>query len=313
MIVEKFLCLVLNIDIGVHMENNNKINVAAGALVGYGVYKFTPTICYKVRKATIGRILDAPLTTEQISVYSKAGQDLFESKFKPKGYSILDLSKPENLDFPERSLRSLEQYYDNKIALSKNFISKLYTKYKKAMVRKDNIRQHKQVVEGSNAYYWVKNRSVVINMEKKPVYLFHEFGHAIDYSMEGISKSMSTIWRNPSLRRGLFGGVVITSLLTNQKSKEDLEKAKFGEKFVQFIKRNGALIVGAFLVPSTLEEIMANLNGQKLAKEFVPKAHMPRVTKSHMNSAIGYILYPIIMGGSVYLANKLRDKIVQKA
>ena len=294
------------------MENNNKMNVAAGALVGYGVYKFTPTICNKIRRATVGRLLDAPLTAEQVAVYNKAGQDLFESKFKSKGYSILDLSKPENKDFPEISLRSLEQYYDGKIASSKNFISKLYTKYKKAVIRKDNIRQHKQVVEGSNAYYWVKNRSVVINMEKKPVYLFHELGHAIDYSIDGVSKSMSTIWRNSTLRRGLFGGVIITSLLANPKSKEDLKNAKFGEKVVQFVKRNGALIVGAFLIPSTLEEILANLNGQKLAAEFVPKAHMPRVTKSHINSAIGYILHPIIMGGSVYFANKLRDKIASK-
>ncbi len=294
------------------MENkNNTINAAAGLLTGYGVYKLTPIVCNKIRRATISRLLDTPLSAEQIAVYKQTGHDLFESKFKSKGYSILDVANAEQRAVVEESMKSVEQYYDQRIASSKNFISKLYNKHRKKVVMKENLVKHNQVLDGSNAYYWVKKGAVVINMDKKPVYLFHEFGHAIDYSINGVKQSMSSIWRNPTLKKLLFGSVLLTSLLTNPKSKEDLENASNGEKFIQSVKKNSGLIVGAFLVPSTLEEIIANLNGQKLAKEFVPKAHMPRVTRSHIHSAVGYLLYPIFVGGGMYLANKVRDKIAE--
>lgn len=294
------------------MENkNNTINSATGLLAGYGVYKLTPIVCNKIRRATISKFLDTPLSAEQIAVYKQAGQDLFESKFKSKGYSILDLANAEQRSVVEESMKSVEQYYDQRIASSKNFISKLYNKHRKKVVMKENLVKHNQVLDGLNAYYWVKKGAVVINMDKKPVYLFHEFGHAIDYSINGVKQSMSSIWRNPTLKKLLFGSVLLTSLLTNPKSKEDLEKANNREKFIQSVKKNGGLIVGAFLLPSTIEECLANINGQKLAKEFVPKVHMPRVSKAHINSAIGYILSPIFVGGGMYLANKVRDKISQ--
>ncbi|MBO5447086.1 hypothetical protein J6A34_06230 [bacterium] len=292
-------------------KKNNTINAAAGLLSGYGVYKLTPIVCNKIRRATITRFLDTPLNAEQVAVYKQAGQDLFESKFKSKGYSILDASNPEQVEILENSLKSLEQHYDNKIASSKNFISRLYNKYMKRIVMKDNLISHNQVLEGTNAFYWVKKGAVVVNMEKKPTYLFHEFGHAIDYSNKYLAQSMSSLWRNKRFKNILFSTVMLTALLTNPKSKEDLEHASNREKFVQSVKKNSGLILGAYLLPSTLEECLANINGQKLAKEFVPKAHMPKITKTNLNSAIGYILYPLFVGGGMYLANKVRDKIAE--
>lgn len=292
-------------------KKNNTINSAAGLITGYGVYKLTPIVGNKIRRATITRFLDTPLTPDQVAVYKQAGLDLFESKFKSKGYSILDASNPEHREILEKSLESLEQYHDKRIAASKNFISRLYNKYMKRSVMKRNLESHNQLLNGTNAYYWVKRGSVVVDMEKKPTYLFHEFGHAIDYSNELLAKSMTKFWRNNYFKKLLFPSVILTALLTNPKSKEELEHASTGEKFVQSVKKNSGLILAAYLVPSTLEECLANINGQKLAKEFVPKSHMPKITKTNLNSAIGYILYPLFVGGGMYLANKLRDKIAE--
>ena len=62
-------------------KKNNTINSAAGLITGYGVYKLTPIVGNKIRRATITRFLDTPLTPDQVAVYKQAGLDLFESKF----------------------------------------------------------------------------------------------------------------------------------------------------------------------------------------------------------------------------------------
>jgi hypothetical protein len=120
-------------------------------------------------------------------------------------------------------------------------------------------------------------------------------------------------WKNPVFQKFYLGAILVTSLFTNKKSKEEVKESKNPlVKIGHFIKNHCGLLATALLLPAAMEECLANIKGQKLAKEVVPKKLMSLVTKSHINSATGYLLWAGFAGIAMYLANHVRDKIVHK-
>lgn len=293
-------------------KKNNIIDTVTGIGAGYAVYRYAPNPMFQLRIKLSKKYLDTPLSDSEISAFKQIGNDLFEQRFKPLGYNLVDVARPENFGYGTKQLEELTKAYDDYIAASKNFIQRACRKYLKNYYVRDYKLTDSAVLQGTNAYYAGKSKTFVLNMDKKPVYLFHEMGHAIN-AQNPLLKEVSSVYKNPIVRKFWLTAILATSLLTNKKTKEELEQSNNPfAKVNQFVKKNCGILAGLLLLPAVVEECLANVQGQKLAQSIVPKEMMKRVTKTHLHSAIGYVLGAVFAGLAMYLANFVRDKIVHK-
>ena len=164
-----------------------------------------------------------------------------------------------------------------------------------------------RTLNGRNAFFSSKHNAVVCNFDKFGAPIFHEIGHKMNsQSKNFIVKSLNKI-RNPL---AIFGtlGVSMTAMLTKPKSERKNTK---GIKNIDgFIKDNCGLIATGMMLPLTIEEIIASVKGDKIAKATELKGELlKKVQKAHKLSMISYIIGAIATGTSVYLASKLRDLI----
>lgn len=295
------------------MEKNNTIDTITGIGAGYAVYKYAPQPLFSLRRVLLKNNLDKPLTDTQVAEFKKITMDLFESKFKPQGASIVDVSTVEGAKYIKDRTDELVKSFDDSIKDSKNFVQRAIKKYWKDYFVRDSASTNYATIQGTNAYFERSKKTFVVNMDKKPVYLFHEMGHFLDYLDPKVVMAMK-VWKNPIFQKSYLTAILATALFTNKKSKEEVDETKnIFVKSAHFTKKHCGVLAAALLLPAALEECMANVQGQKLAKEVVPKKLMSIVTKSHINSATGYLLGAVFTGVAMYLANYVRDKIVHRS
>lgn len=294
------------------MENNNRVDKLIGVGAGYAVYKYTPRVVYSVNNLLTGKLSGTNLPEEERMALKQIGNDLFEQRFKSMGFTLVDVAKPENMNYGRDRLQRYNKAFDNSIAQSKNFIQRAYRKYWKNFYMRELEGLNYATEKGLNAYFDRGTKSFVVNMDKKAVSLFHEMGHGLDFLDPNISQIMKA-YKNPKYHKFSLLGILAISLLTNKKSKQEIEESNNPLVGVgQFVKNNGGILAMLALAPAVMEECLASVKGQKLAKSVVPKELLSRVTKNHWHSALGYITWGLSAGLAIYSANLVRDKIVHK-
>lgn len=312
------------------MNNNIKENIqtSVGIGAGIGTYHASRRLIHKMNKKIFSS-LETPLTEEQIDTFNKAGNEIYQKYFKEQGIKIFDISKEDYNKLFNEKYENINSYYDKKIEQTKNPIRKFFLKYQKKKSLKAAKALDKETVRGKNAYYrevsrmvdkngikkLKKDKKIIINMEKTPVYLFHELGHAKNFMDTRLSIAMKSLWKNSIFQRNATIFLLTTSLLTKPETNNDVTANKEHKNPLYplglFIKNNCGKLMTMILLPSVLEEGLASLNGQKMGKEVLKGKDLNVLTKSHLKSFAGYSAWAAGAGIAVYLANKVRDKIAE--
>lgn len=313
------------------MNNNNikeNIQTSVGVGAGIGTYQASRRLIHKMNKK-IFRSIETPLTKEQIDTFNKTGNEIYQKYFKEQGLKIFDVSKEDYNKLFNEKYENINSYYDKKIEQTKNPIRKFFLKYQKKKSLKAIKALDKETIRGKNAYYrevshmvdengikkLKKDKKIIINMEKTPVYLFHELGHAKNFMDTRLSIAMRSIWKNSIFQRNATIFLLATSLLTKPETSHNAAANKEHKNPLYplglFIKNNCGKLMTLILLPSVLEEGLASLNGQKMGNEVLKGKDLNVLTKSHLRSFASYSAWAAGAGIAVYLANKVRDKIAE--
>lgn len=237
-------------------------------------------------------------------------------KSKLKNVDIVDISKLSDVTIKKNGLIETvytvtDQIYDH--------IDKSQKKQFEKFIKPENIdkllngpNRQKQLTamseifrQGKNAAFLPGINKILINTQKIGYAGFHEIGHAMNRNFSKIGKILQKM-RIPATILTVI--LPFTAMLTK---KNDNPTSKW-QKTKKFIKDNvGKLTVLAFS-PIVIEEIMASVKGQKLAKMCCSSKALKAVTKSHILSALSYISAAITSGVAAFAGNKVRDKIVDK-
>lgn len=164
-----------------------------------------------------------------------------------------------------------------------------------------------QLTQGHNAFYTVKANKILIPKNNKMVLAnFHEMGHALNANASKFGKLLQKT-------RGISAlalPILLISVFKNKK--KEGEQPKNGlDKATDFVKNNAGKLTFAAMVPMLLEEGLATIKGNGLAKKALNPELFKKVSKTN---ALGFASYAVAAVGaalSVTLANKIRDKIVE--
>lgn len=307
------------------MDNNikDKLQIAGGIAAGIGTYRVSRATINKLNRKALTQ-LEKPLSPQEIDVFKKAGNQIFLENFKDKGIKIFDVSKRDYKKFFQERYNYISSCFDRQLKNTKNPIRQFIIKKRKNKTLKNAAILDKTTVNGKNAYYWeivkpvTENgrkqfkifKTIVINMDKSPIYLPHELGHAKNFMNKSLSNSMKIIWKNSRFQGRALFTILGTALLTNKKTKNS-EPSNPLYPVGLFIKNNCGKLMTLALLPAILEEGLASLKGQMMAKNFLKEKNLNTLTKSHLRAFTGYGIWAAGAGFAVYLANKVRDKIAE--
>ncbi len=307
-------------------KTQNTIQNTAGIGLGLGAYYGTKKILTNTNRMIINK-LEPKLTPQQIDTFKKAVYQVHETQgLKNRGLVILDTSKLDFETYSKSRLNLINQFYDHKLSIAKNSIQKYIINLKRNFILKNARTLDLLTFNGQNAYFnkiakpEIQNgkatfrivEQVVINMEKNPIFAFHEFGHAKNYSNKNFEKLLQKYFKNPFVQKAALGVILATALLTPKQDKN--QKNHKNNIFTQIgstIKNNCGILAFIVMLPNVLEEGLASLNGQKMANKILDKANLKTLTKSHLLSFGSYLSFAIITALSMSLANKIKDEISQ--
>ncbi len=160
---------------------------------------------------------------------------------------------------------------------------------------------------GENACYTIVSKKIIMPEKKLGLVMFHEAGHALNANLGKVSKVLHkskplTILALPIAMIGLFK--------TKKASGE--EPKGMVDKSTTFIKNNAGKLTFAAFLPTLLEEGMASIKGNKIAKELLETGLSRKIMKTN---ALGFTTYLARAIGSpvgIALGIKAKDAIAKK-
>jgi hypothetical protein len=163
------------------------------------------------------------------------------------------------------------------------------------------------VKKGANAFYNTETKEIIMPAKQLSTCSFHEIGHAMNANLSKIGPKLQKM-RNPAM---LAASLMITycALTRNKKPDENGEISTAG-KINNFIRNNSGKLAFLATTPILLEEGMASVKGQKLAKKFLTDKNLIKTVK--INNILGYLTYLSIglgAGLGAWATTKIKDKI----
>jgi hypothetical protein len=164
--------------------------------------------------------------------------------------------------------------------------------------------------QGSNAMYLKKTKTILIPQNKLNLSVFHEMGHALN-SNNVVTNALQKI-RPLAL---MIPAMVCFVSLTNQRKNTDetsIEDSKL-QKGRDFVKRNAGKLTALSALPIVVEEGLATLKGNKLAKNSgLSKELYKKVKTLNFVGLSSYITAAAIAGLGTAFAVKVKDDIQTK-
>ena len=252
-----------------------------------------------------GKIINPKLTAQMAKISDGLSKDEFarlqkgivqafdKTNLKSKGVEILRATS-DNIDTVSETIKA-----NTNVGLAKFLPKKI----------KDMLSSILGSVmsNGTNACYVDQAKKIILPETKLNLAFFHEAGHALNANMSVIGKALQ---KSRSLSM-LMIPIALIALFKNKKAPG--EKPKNGvDKATTFIKDNAGKLAFLTFVPTLLEEGMATLKGNKLAKEVLSKDMAKKVAKTN---AMGFATYAILAAGaalSVYVTKKIKDAIASR-
>lgn len=166
------------------------------------------------------------------------------------------------------------------------------------------------VKEGKNAFYTPDAKTIILPQKGKGLQLscFHELGHSLNY-LSGKFSNILRKTRQPSILLGLALTIGALTLKSEKNAVDENGEKKKGVR--QFIKNNVGIIAAASYLPTILEEGLASLKGQKLAKDALKSAPdlLKKVRLSNLAGFGSYVAMAVTTGLVAELAVKVKDKV----
>ncbi|MBQ3101778.1 hypothetical protein IJC60_02120 [bacterium] len=186
--------------------------------------------------------------------------------------------------------------------LNKGF-AKYYPKQYKEMLAESSV---EQVLNGNNAFYAMQSKKLVLPERGMELAGFHEIGHALNANMGKFGKILQKA-RGLSV---LVFPIALISLIKTKKAPNEKSEGAL-DKTTTFIKNNAGKLTFAAFTPVLLEEGLATIKGNKLARNTLTADLAKKVAKSNMLGFSTYLALATMSAVGIWLANKVKDKIAQ--
>ncbi len=281
----------------VKYEKPTKGKIASGVIMGTvvnGIIAKTPKSISSRAMSAMIKINDG-LTKDEFEHLQKGISNAFDkSNLASKGVSILRATKDNSAQV-------------NKIM--KGEYNKGLLKYLPERIKEYNSKlSGTTITKGKNACYVPTSKKRLLPKSKLNLAFFHEAGHALNANMSTIGK---TLQKNRTALLYLALPILIISLFKTKKAEGEEPQNKL-DKITTFIKNNAGKLTFALYTPTLLEEALATIKGNKLAKEFLNPNLAKKVAKTNALGYLTYIVTAACAGLGVYLANKIKDEIAFK-
>lgn len=203
-------------------------------------------------------------------------------------------------------------------------ISKFFNKYLKKLLNKtefseqitkmtEEFSKRAQFIQfklGINSAYFPKANKILVSEQTLSTSVFHEIGHALNNNFSKIGKALQ------KMRPVALVAIPIISLLalTTKRKVEDKPKDRKINNGLDFVKRNAAPLTMLAYAPILIEEAMATIKGNGIAKNLLADA--PKILKKvKVGNALGLASYTLAAVGSAIALKsgiKAKDNIQQK-
>lgn len=172
--------------------------------------------------------------------------------------------------------------------------------------------------EGKNAGFIIDVNKIITPEKSLSLSVFHEMGHALNKNGGALLRNLQKI----RLIGAMLSGYILMIALMNKRKKTDEKLENNSIKNVaqngaDFVKRNAGKLTAIAFLPMVLEEAIASVRGQKIAKSFVNNGTLSKklFNKMVLSNILGlstYILAMISAGITAKFAVDIKDKIQAK-
>ena len=168
---------------------------------------------------------------------------------------------------------------------------------------------------GLNACYLPKANKIITPDKSLQTIVFHEMGHALNNNGGIILKSLQKMRSASAIIPSI---VLLTSLLNKRKTTEETKQNDSAiQKGADFVKRNAGKLTALSFVPMVLEEGLASLRGQGVAKKLVQdgaltKDLLKKIKLTNLGGFSSYVIAAVVAALSAKFAIQVKDKIQEK-
>lgn len=232
-----------------------------------------------------------------IMLQNSAQEALSRTGLKEKGVDILRSNDKKTIDIikTELNLNKLTKGCSDSV---KNIVAEV-----RASIYKT----------GSNAAFFPKTNKIILPEKLLQTSVFHEMGHALNCNDGKILKLLQK-----SRYVSKFAPIVILmiSLLNKRKTTDEPSNNK-SVRILDGIKKNAGKLTTLAMLPTVLEEGIASLRGDKIARGLVKDGKLTKeiLNKVRLNNVIGFATYVLSVVATVLstkLAIKFKDNIQKK-
>lgn len=164
-------------------------------------------------------------------------------------------------------------------------------------------RQLYDFIEDSGICFAKSSNKIILPKNNHILGMFHEMGHAlVNSSSFGkiISKSRNAF--------GLCVPIYLISMLKTKKAQGEEPKNKI-DKAGDFVKNNAGKLAFLSFAPLLLDEGLATIKGNKIAKEVLGENLAKKVAKANKLGFSTYALLATCTSFGLFLSTKIKDKI----
>lgn len=246
-------------------------------------------------------------TSETANRMKKLSQTLTPDEFRHVEVAVVDAMKKTGLkdkgvEIIETTAENAEKV-QNIMAKEANIgFLKFLPKPLKRLVQKQSI---DELSRGVNACYVQTANKIVVPKDNNLILShFHEIGHAMNANLSKVGK----VLQKSRSASALSLPILLIALFKTKKAEGEQPKNKL-DKATTFIKNNAGKLTFMTFVPVLLEEGLASLKGNKLAKELLNPELAKKVAKSNALGFASYFVIATITSLGIYLGTKVKDKI----
>ena len=270
--------------------------IIGGAIAGSAVSKLISLPHQFIAPGILNKMvkLSSSLTKDEFNKVEQAAADAIKNTgLKDKGVEIIKATSENS----EQISQIMSGEVNRGIA---KFLPKNAKKFLESMFTN-------QMKNGHNACYTFASKKIIMPEKDLALAFFHEAGHAMNANLSKVGKALQgcrslAILALPISMIALFK----SKKAPDEKPKNNLDKA------TTFVKDNAGKLTFAAFLPTIIEEGLASIKGNKLAKELLSPELAKKVAKTNALGFSTYLMIASLSGIGICLGSKVKDKIASK-
>jgi len=246
----------------------------------------------------------AILTQPAVKGLEKMSKDLSENDIVQIKGAIPKVLKNSGLE--DKGVKVYKAGKNNVNELKGMFEDELAKGLNKFIPKKIRERQMKSMVSdfanGGNAAYFSSHNLLILPEHGVELACFHEAGHAVNNNLSKAGKMLQN-----SRQLALLALPIALIALFKPDKKENEKPKGIIDKATDFIKDNAGKLTLAAWAPVVLEEGLASLRGNKMAKELLSPDLAKKVAKSNAFGFATYLSFAAFSAFGVFAGKKAKE------